>query len=177
MLRWFHTMFSLSPRTHLVAAVMVPVLSVLTFFFYSNWWYGDPLALVGVIKGQSLFISPAIKSVGEIRGGTRFSASFQLLNLTSAPITVIGAEMCCGTRALTRMPFTIPAHQSQSIEFSFYAPRVESITPFEGQSVIHIDRNSPLVKACVRGSILPEASFERNGTNEPVPTLAKGGKS
>jgi hypothetical protein len=71
---------------------------------------------VALLRGQHLYVAQPAMDVGELRAGEALTVEFRVQNLSSAPLTVLGARADCSCITTTGLPLELASRTSGTIQ-------------------------------------------------------------
>lgn len=114
-----------APRSRFVQILQVIGLTALfaaAFVGYA-WWQTGSFSHVGAyLQGVRVFFTPMQVEMNGVVGGTIMERSIRVTNLSSRPISLIGAEKSCSCIATSDFPVEIPSHDSREIRLRIGIP-------------------------------------------------------
>ena len=96
-------------------------------------------------EGYVIVPRTAVEQVKVDRPGDAAVAEFVLDNVTSLPVTVLGAETSCDCTTLQGLPITIPARGKTSLQFRMTTTPAESGRRVNTNIKLLLDTPSPIV--------------------------------
>jgi len=93
---------------------LTTVLLGLGFWLIAWWTLGSSTAALAYLQGYPVCAEPASVTV-DVRSGEAYTAEFNLRNLCARPVTIIGAQCCCGCYVLTDLPATLPPGETSRL--------------------------------------------------------------
>jgi len=104
------------------------------------------------------------------RPGDASTVSFTLDNVTSRPVSILGAETSCDCTTLQGLPITIPAHGETSLKFRLTSSAAEAGRRFNSNIKLLLDTPSPVVAleiaAEIRSAVAPEVGSGARAAQE-----------
>jgi hypothetical protein len=159
--------------TVLAGAFLLSILAI--------WQFGSITNGIAYLQGYSVVPEHSQISVGQVTSGERVNATLQLTNLSSQPVTVVGAQSNCGCIAYDDLPIELPPRSSVGIHSWFEAPRLDSPTELPRESSVrHLIRlfvnvESPPIVVTLLANIVPgpetAASIPNAAPLEPIPAF------
>lgn len=89
--------------------VALPALSVIAWGYVR---FGSASAMVAVLSGHSLAVSPGVQHLGKVSGGEHRTTRFAVRNLTSRTVRILGASSHCGCVVVSDLPLDVRAGTS-----------------------------------------------------------------
>jgi hypothetical protein len=128
--------------------------TLLVALLWSESQNGGLRAALAAWNGSVLVPERSTYSMGSVEGGARHQADFQIHNVTSNPVKVIGGEPDCSCVALTGLPLQIAAHSTKTLRIEV-TPSERHAGPFEHHVYLHLDTDSPSLILTVEGVSAP----------------------
>lgn len=108
--------------------------------FGSVWWAADYL------DGYAVVAERATQWAGEVPAGKQASVSFQLKNVTQAPVRVVGAKCDCGCVGTDGLPLTLAPGATGELKLRFVPPQEWAGKRVEHTALLYLDVDAaPLV--------------------------------
>ena len=109
-------------------------------------------------NGVRAVIEPKALNVGEGRGGESRDAAFRVRNLTSQPVTILGATVACSCVTCDKLPVTIAPRSALDLGVSFHFEGRDQVDISQGVTY-HTDHPTvPTLKGIVRGRVLGDST-------------------
>jgi Protein of unknown function (DUF1573) len=132
-------------------------------WIYGVAQYGSLSAGLLALQGYALAPTPRVQVISSVSGRTE--VPFKLQNLTSAPVTIVGAKSSCGCTALHDLPITIPAREEAELTV-FVSPSASDVgKSIQTQVLLYLDVASPPVILQFHGELVLEATETAVGSN------------
>lgn len=106
------------------------------------------------LRGDVLFADDPDRALGEIPAGKRATVSFEVRNLLSRAVTVVGAETSCGCVATDELPLVIQPGKRRAITFSVLPTAGDVGRPFEHIVRLFADVSGPPLVLRVRAEVV-----------------------
>lgn len=109
-------------------------------------FYGKAGALFAVLRDEALLIDGSPRYIGSVAPSRDRIVYFDVLNLRSKPVTVVGAQSTCGCAQLQRLPLTIDSRQTSKLELLVRPTPTQAGKDFRQRILLLLDvPSSPLI--------------------------------
>jgi len=88
--------------------------------FAAVFWFGSVNAAWAYLAGHSLLVDSQEKFIGVVGENEKGTATFDIVNVTTVPIRIIGAKASCRCVAVQDLPVTLGPKEEKSIRVSVY---------------------------------------------------------
>lgn len=123
-----------------VLAVLAVVLIVAGFGF---WRFGSTANAVAYLNGEYILADHTVEQLGPVDPGKVFDVTFNLTNVSSESIRLVGANFSCSCLLPPSMPMDFPGGETTPVTFHFYSP--QTAMKFEELIELYFDGPLPYV--------------------------------
>lgn len=123
------------------------------FACWSLWSYGSLRDGVRVASGTLIVVADPVAKLGLVSRDGPISANFELKNLSSRPVTVLGAELDCTCVSISSVPVTLNGGERALVTISITADELTPGEEFYHQAVLNFDTDHPSVVLTVIGTV------------------------
>ena len=156
--------FGLVWRAVMVCGGVFLVLGVVTI------WIGNGSISAGLarVQGYALVVDSFSKSIGEIPPGTKSEATFLLTNVSSTPVTILGAQTSCRCTTLSDLPLTVPPGERTELRIGVTPSPSDAGTTIRTTSLLYLDVASKRLLLHVDARVQPATESKSASLDLPV---------
>lgn len=149
-----------SPRRWVVLATVCLILPGVLVFITGFIAYGDPTAAFARLRGQVLYVENPTRSFGQIAPGSNTIANFEIINLCSRPVEVVGFRSTCGCAKVLGLPQRLKARERMCLKVSLTPSAADTGRKIAQSIQLLLDCSAPpvILKIEARISELPADS-------------------
>jgi len=82
---------------------------------YGHARFGSIAAALSAMRGDSLLVDQPLKSLDDVRPGSRVEIRYVLTNVSNRPIRILGAATSCTCTMMENLPMSLAARESGSV--------------------------------------------------------------
>ncbi len=123
------------------------------FFSWSAINFDSTRDAILYLKGMKIVAEPTVFHVAAGRAGEVRNASFQVRNLTSKPITVLGARTSCSCVATESLPILIPPGSEKTFGATLRLDGASNERIDQSVQYVTDLTDQPLVNVRITGSV------------------------
>jgi hypothetical protein len=139
----------------LAGPLLVALLILLGFCFWSVWRYGNVSDGIAFVNGYVLVAQKPIVELGKIPVGAKVDGIFVLKNLTDHPITILGARSECRCVVASDLPIQVDALSSVSFCLRFVPGENEVNQSVTHRALLYLDADSPEIVLTLAADVVP----------------------
>jgi len=129
--------------------------ALLCYSGWSLWRFGSFVDGIAFLNGYVLVAEQKTLDLGEVRVGSEAEGNFVLKNLTSEPITLVGARPECSCMIASDLPARIEPHSTMDFSVRFTPNRREASQTVTHRILLYLDVDSPAVVITFSADVLP----------------------
>lgn len=120
--------------------------------------YGSISGTVQRLQGHVLGVENRLIEIGSVEEESITSVEFNVTNLTSDALQIIGARVDCGCVDASHLPISLSPGASSTLAFKFHARKSDLIALAQHEIELYLDRPSPPVALGFSATVLPHSS-------------------
>lgn len=144
----------------LVTWIFVPLsIAVVVAGFVAGWatWrFGSLTGAKAYASGYAVWPDSPTSDVGIVAPNETTRADFAIRNLTSQPVTILGAEVSCACTSPVEMPLEIPARSQRELRFSVKVFKRQN-PQFTETAKLFLDTGVPVLVLTITGRVADSA--------------------
>lgn len=112
--------------------------------------YGSASNAIAYLNGEYIVADRRIENLGLVEPDKEFPVTFNLTNVHSSPIKLVGANCSCSCILPPAMPMDLAGGETTPVTFNFHSP--ETAQDFEQLIELYFDGSMPSVHLKITGA-------------------------
>jgi hypothetical protein len=130
-----------------VSAVFAVVLVAAGFGY---WRFGSTTNAVSYLNGEYILADRTVAQLGSVDPGKVFDVTFNLTNVSSKSIRLVGANCACSCLVPRSVPLDLPGGETTPVVFNFNSPK--TAMEFEQVIQLYFDDSLAPLKLSITGA-------------------------
>lgn len=135
-------------------ALFVALAALLGLGLWSTVTLGGIVEGVALLGGRGLYLRQAIIEVGSVTAGEVLYVEFSVQNLTSKPLTVLGARTDCSCAVVSGLPMTLAPRSRGTMQVELTPSPRDLGMEFERRIELYSDYSGESVWLTIRGHVM-----------------------
>ena len=144
--RWIYACFLRPIAIGAIVAVILAGIGIV--------WLGSWNAVAAWLRNDAVAVDSREKSFGDVVAGKEASASFGITNVSTVPITILGAQRSCGCISADDLPRTIAPRERITLTFTIKTTDREIGQEIRHQALLYLSVPSRPILFAMRGNVV-----------------------
>jgi len=118
-----------------------------------RFWFGSFGAARAFVQGQVLYTPDCCKDFGLVPYEEKLTVAFNVTNVTTKPLTIVGAKASCGCTVVESLPLQLRSGEEKELSVRVILPEKPVQKRLEGQILLYTDVDGPRLVLAVSGNV------------------------
>lgn len=123
----------------LLATGILALLGAATMASVAVYRFGSARNALSFVRGERVLIQSSVHAMGSVAVGEKRLIRYELTNLTSRTVNVVGSQAPCSCTTVRRMPAVLPRARAETIELEYSPTSEQAGQNYTGELKVFLD--------------------------------------